>query len=52
MPYKSYSIQYKDSLGAASWTTLQSYPSTTSQQTITYTDPTGIGTRFYRVITQ
>ena len=51
MPYKSYTIQYKDSLTAASWTTLQSYPSTTSQQTITYTDPTGTGTRFYRVAT-
>ena len=51
MPYKSYSIQYKDSLTAASWTTLQSYPSTTSQQTITYTDPTGTTSRFYHITT-
>jgi hypothetical protein len=51
MPYKSYSIQYKDSLGAASWTTLQSYPSTSSQQTITYTDSTGTSSRFYHITT-
>ena len=51
-PYKSYSIQYKDSLTAESWNTLQSYTSTPSQQTITFTDTTGTSSRFYRVITQ
>ena len=51
MPYKSYSIQYKDSLSASSWTTLQSYPSTSSQQNITYTDPSGTNMRFYRIAT-
>ena len=49
--YKTYSIQCKDTLSDASWTTLQSYPAATSQQTITYTDTTGTSSRFYRIVT-
>ena len=49
---RSYSIQYKNSLTDAQWITLQSYPPTTSQHTINYTDtslPTA--SRFYRIVT-
>jgi hypothetical protein len=49
MPFKSYTVQYKDSLTAATWTTLQTYPSTPTQQTITFTDSTGTSSRFYKV---
>ena len=51
MPYKSYTIQYKDTLTATSWTTLQSYSATPVQQTISYTDPAGTSMRFYRIAT-
>ena len=50
--YKSYTIQYKDTLSAPSWTTLQTYPTTSAQHTINYTDTaTGYDSRFYRVTT-
>ena len=51
-PYKSYSIQYKNSLTDVNWTTLQSYPANTIQQTINYTDTSHPpNARFYRVTT-
>ena len=51
-PYKSYSIQYKNSLTDVNWTTLQSYPANTIQQTINYTDTSHPpNARFYRVVT-
>ncbi|MEI6536808.1 MAG: hypothetical protein WCN98_15785, partial [Verrucomicrobiaceae bacterium] len=51
-PFKSYSIQFKDSLSDTNWSTLQSYPPTPSQQSISFTDPTGTSSRFYRITTQ
>jgi hypothetical protein len=51
-PYKTYTLQYKNSLSAPSWTTLQTYPASSSQQTISLTDSSsGFNTRFYRVST-
>ena len=51
LPCKACTIQYKDTLGAGSWTTLQTYSSTPVQQTITFADTTATNTRFYRITT-
>ena len=49
---KYYSLQYKESLSDASWITFQTYPASSSQRTISYTDATtGYNSRFYRVST-
>ncbi len=50
-PYRTYGIQYRDSLTSGAWTTLQTYPAAASAQTINYTDPSAPAARFYRIIT-
>lgn len=50
-PYKTYSIQARESLTSGSWVTIQTYPVSPTLQTITYTDPTTLPTRHYRVVT-
>jgi hypothetical protein len=50
---KSYTVQYKSALSAATWTNLQTVPEQPGVRTIEITD-TGLGaesTRFYRIVT-
>ena len=50
-PYKTYSIQYRDSLITGQWTSMQSFPVSSVSQAATFTDASAIPTRFYRVVT-
>jgi hypothetical protein len=48
---KSYVIEYKNALGDPAWQTLTTIPAPASDITATYTDPTLLAERFYRVKT-
>ncbi|HKQ37842.1 MAG TPA: fibronectin type III domain-containing protein, partial [Verrucomicrobiae bacterium] len=49
---KSYTIQYRDSLGSGSWQNLVPIPSQGTTHTVTYPDnlPPGLTSRFYRLV--
>ena len=50
-PYRTYSIQARESLTTGSWSTIQSYTPFAATQTVTFTDPTTLPVRHYRVVT-
>jgi hypothetical protein len=47
---QNYQIEYKNNVGDASWTPIQTVTATTTTLTWTNTGLTGIGQRFYRVV--
>lgn len=53
MANKSYTIQYRDSVGSGAWQNLVPIPSQGTTHTVTYPDslPPGLTSRFYRLVT-
>ena len=50
-PYKTYTLQYRDSLATGAWASMQTFPATSTSQPVTFTDTSAIPTRFYRIAT-
>ena len=49
---RSYTLQYKDTLGATTWTPLRQVPSAIGTRALKFIDPaTGQPERYYRVVT-